>query len=225
MKTTAPISFEDLQKQSYTIVDIRPTEEFTEGFIPGSIHIPLSKLRDRAAALLDKDKPVVLVGDPRQVNDAADILEENKFAVAGHFEGGIQQWKTKGKELDMIIMIEPDEYAMDEPFDNKILLLDVRQAEDYAALHAEKAVSMPLATFSDVIHIASVDDDQNVYIHCGGGSSAITAATLFKKQGFHSIRVIAGGLDAMKAEPRIKMVEEKKAGDAKENRSQDSEND
>ncbi|MBX9448201.1 MAG: rhodanese-like domain-containing protein [Taibaiella sp.] len=98
----------------------------------------------------------------------------------GEFNNG----RAEGKELDMIIMIEPDEYAMDEPFDDNILLLDVRLAEDYAALHAEKAVSMPLATFGDVINIASVDDDQNVYIHCGGGSSAITAATLFKKQGF-----------------------------------------
>ncbi|MBX9448200.1 MAG: rhodanese-like domain-containing protein [Taibaiella sp.] len=59
MKAIIPVSFEDLQKQSCTIVDIRPTEEFTEGFIPGSIHMPLSKLKERSAALLDKDRPVV----------------------------------------------------------------------------------------------------------------------------------------------------------------------
>lgn len=222
MKAIAPVSFEDLQKQSWTIVDIRPTEEFTEGFIPGSIHIPLSKLKERSSSLLDKDKPVVLIGDHQQVNNAAKLLEENRFAVAGYFEGGIQQWKAEGKELDMIIMIEPDEYAMDEPFDDNMLLLDVRQAEDYAALHAEKAVSMPLATFGDIINIASVDDDQNVYIHCGGGSSAITAATLFKKQGFHSIRVIEGGFNAMKSEPRIKMAEETKNRQAENSGSQDS---
>lgn len=193
------------------LIDIRPSEEFVMGFIPESMHLPLAKIEKNVGLLNEKDMSWVLIGNEEEAKEAFIILASLFPKVSISFaKDAISTWNEAGKSLDMIIQIEADEYAMDAQFDEKIMLVDVRTERDYEELHAEDAVSMPLQSMSDLFNIASVDDDTNVYLHCGGGSSAIIAASLFKKQGFHSLRVIEGGIRSMKQEDRINLIAKKK---------------
>lgn len=205
MSNISDITTIDLDE--YTIVDVRPSEEFINGFIPGSIHIPLKRI-EKNFLLLRNLPAVIVVGADAQ--EASSILQDKNIRVAGTIPEGVDQWKNAGHQLDLIIQIEADEYAMDQAFDERLMLIDVRKAEAYKEEHVEGAVSIPLESFTDIIHIASIEDETNVYVHCGGGSSAVTAASLFKRQGFHSIRVIEGGFAALKNEPRVQTVMMKK---------------
>lgn len=50
----------ELVKQGARLIDVRTAAEFSSGHLPGAVNIPVSELGARAAALGEKDQPVVV---------------------------------------------------------------------------------------------------------------------------------------------------------------------
>jgi hydroxyacylglutathione hydrolase len=109
----------------------------------------------------------------------------------------------------MIIDVEADELAMDIPFDDRLVVLDVRREVEFADGHVRGAVNIPLSDLADPANMANLEEDQNIYLHCGGGYRSIIAASLLKRQGIHNLRNVAGGWSKIKDEPRIEIDREK----------------
>lgn len=218
MSTNNIVNILDLDLSKTYLIDVRTSDSFIQGFIPNSLSMPVAKIQKNATLLENTGLNWTLIGSAEEVNEA-EVLLEKLFpkVVIQKAPNAIVDWQSSGKELDMIIQVEADEYVMDAPFDEKLVLVDVRPKADYEKMHAENAVSMPLPTLTDLINIASIEDGSNVYLHCGGGSSAIIAASMFKKQGFHSLRIIEGGIKAMQSKEKIVMIANKK------NKSKDEE--
>jgi len=97
----------------------------------------------------------------------------------------------------MIIDVEPDELLMDIPHDPNLVVLDVRRENEFSNGHLKDALNLPLSNMSDPGSMATIDDTQNLYIHCAGGYRSVIAASLFKRQGFHQIRNVLGGWSAI----------------------------
>ena len=57
---------------------------------------------------------------------------------------------------------------------------------------------------TNIALIAGFEENQNLYIHCGGGYRSVIACSLVKKQGLHNVRNIAGGWNKIKEEKSIK---------------------
>ena len=93
----------------------------------------------------------------------------------------------------MIISIEADELAMDLPHDKNLLAVDVRRETEFAEGHVKDAINMPLNDMTDVALLAGLEEDQNIYIYCGGGYRSLIASSLMKRQGMHNLRNIEGG--------------------------------
>ena len=121
----------------------------------------------------------------------------------------IDAWKAKGEEIDMIIDVEADELAMDLPFDNKIVVVDVRKPVEFADGHVKDAMSLPLDEMKDPVHLADFEEDQNLYVHCAGGYRSVIAASLLKRQGIHNLRNVLGGWNKIKEESKIPVEKEK----------------
>lgn len=82
---------------SAQIVDVREPDEWSKGHIPNAIHIPLSKLGDRAKEL-DRARPVIAVCQSgRRSLIAAEALIEAGFADAASLAGGMIAW-TEAKQ-------------------------------------------------------------------------------------------------------------------------------
>lgn len=81
--------------EDMTILDVREDSEFAEYHIPGSVHIPLGKLRERLGEL-DKNKmtAVICAAGIRAYNGAR-ILMQNGFSRVQVLEGGINFYKTQ----------------------------------------------------------------------------------------------------------------------------------
>ena len=124
-------------------------------------------------------------------------------------EGGIAAWKGAGEELDLIIDVEADELAMDLPFDEKLVVIDVRKPVEYAEGHVKDAVNLPLSELNDPLNMSAIEDDQNVYIHCGSGYRSVIAASLFKRQGIHNVRNVVGGWAEIKNQKNIPVEKDK----------------
>jgi hydroxyacylglutathione hydrolase len=193
------------------LVDTRQPEEFTQGFIPGSINIGLDgRFAEWAGSLLSFDKPIVLITEKDKEKETLIRLARVGFSnMIGYADGGFEAWKNAGEEIDVIIDVEADEVAMDLPFDEKLIVLDVRKPVEYAEGHIKDAINLPLAELNDPLNMAIIEDDQNVYINCGSGYRSVIAASLFKRQGIHNVRNIVGGWDEIKKQKNIEVEKDR----------------
>jgi hydroxyacylglutathione hydrolase len=116
----------------------------------------------------------------------------------GYLQGGFEAWKNANEKIDLIIDIEADELAMDIPFDDQLLVIDVRKENEYADGHLAQAMNIPLTNLTDPGSMADLDDSHNMYVHCAGGYRSVIAASLIKRQGLHNVRNVLGGWGAIK---------------------------
>ncbi|HEX6915065.1 MAG TPA: rhodanese-like domain-containing protein [Chitinophagaceae bacterium] len=182
------------------ILDTRKAKEFTSGFVPGSVSIGLEgRFAEWAGSLLPFDKNIVLVTDPGKEKESIIRLARVGFEkITGHLKGGFEAWKAAGEQIDMIIDVEPDELLMDIPFDENLVVMDVRKESEYADGHIRDAVNIPLDTLTDPGSMANIEENDNVYVHCAGGYRSVIAVSLMKRQGIHNVRNVLGGWNEMK---------------------------
>lgn len=204
-------AFQQLTKDDNTIVlDTRKADLFTQGFIPGSISIGLDgRFAEWAGSLLPFDKSILLVTTPGEEKESVVRLARVGFSkIIGYLEGGFDAWQQAGKPIDMIIDVEADELAMDIPFDDNLLVVDVRREAEFADGHIKGALNLPLNDLIDPGSMANLDEHYNIYVHCGGGYRSIIAASLLKRQGIHNLRNVAGGWSKIKDQKGIEIEKE-----------------
>ena len=213
-KALQPLTVEEVKKliaKQALVIDTRTASEFTEGFIPESIFIGLEgRFAEWAGSLLPFDKEFVLVCEPGKEKEAATRLARVGFSkFTGFLNGGVEAWKTAGETVDMIIDIEADELAMDLPFNQNLVVLDVRREAEYADGHVKDAINLPLNEMTDPAHMSQFEEEQNIYVHCAGGYRSVIAASLLKRQGIHNIRNVLGGWNKIKEQEKITIDKEK----------------
>lgn len=204
-------SFKELiEKEEAIVLDTRKAAQFVEGFIPGSVGIGLDgRFAEWAGSLLPFDKSIVLITLPGEEKESVVRLARVGFdKMKGFLEGGFPTWRQAGEPIDMIIDIDVDELAMDLPFDDNIVVLDVRKETEFADGHIKGAVNLPLNDMIDPVSMAMLEDHHNIYVHCGGGYRSIIAASLLKRQGIHNLRNVVGGWSKIKDQKGIEIVKE-----------------
>ena len=82
------------------VVDVRSTNEWTAGHIPGARHIFLGNLPDMADEL-PRDRPLVIAcqGGSRS-SIGASLLRARGFANVVHFSGGFAEWQREGLPVE-----------------------------------------------------------------------------------------------------------------------------
>lgn len=187
------------QEDSVQIIDTRIASEFLQGYIPGSIHVAFDDIKTlNALKIIEHDCPIILVCD----QGTEDILIKRfdllgYTQVKGYLQGGFATWSAAGEKIDLIIEVEVDELAMDIPFDEYLMILDIRNEDAYDKAHIKDAIHLPLIEFSDPGAMSELDEHFNIYIIDDLGKQLLLAASLLKKQGIHNIRIVQDGWDAV----------------------------
>ena len=185
------------------ILDTRTANVFTQGFVPGSIFIGLEgRFAEWAGSLLPFDKTIILVTEKGKEKETVVRLTRVGFEkIEGYLQGGFEAWQTAGEPIDIIIDVEADELAMDIPFDENLVIVDVRKETEYADGHIKQALNIPLLELKDPASMANMEDTHNIYVHCAGGYRSVIASSLIKKEGIHNIRNVVGGWGSIKQLP------------------------
>ncbi len=209
-----PLSVEEVKakiKADVLLLDTRPAEVFSQGFVPGSVFIGLEgRFAEWAGSLLSFSQEMILVTEEGKEKETIVRLARVGFdKVTGYLAGGFDAWKAAGEEIDLIIDIEADELAMDLPFDDKLVVLDVRRPTEFADGHVKDALNIPLNDLVDPLNMSALEDDQNIYVHCAGGYRSVVAVSLLKRQGIHNLRNITGGWAKIKEQSGIEQEKEK----------------
>lgn len=181
------------------IIDTRIDSIFLDGFIPGSIHIGLDEIKTlNALKIMEQDCPIILVCTEGTEDIAIKRFELLGYTqVKGYLKGGFSTWLGADQKIDLIIEVEVDELAMDIPFDEYLMVLDIRNEVDYDQAHIKDSIHIPLVEFGDPGAMSELDEHFNIYIIDDKGKELLLAASILKKQGIHNIRIVQDGWDAV----------------------------
>ena len=210
-KALTPLSiaaFKNKLKSDYTILDTRPAAIFTQGFVPGSLFIGLEgRFAEWAGNILSFTLPILLITELGKEEETVIRLARVGFSkMEGYLKGGFDAWKKAGEKIDLVIDVESDELAMDIPHDPNLQVIDVRESAEFTEGHVKNAINLPLNEMTDLAQIADFEENQNLYVHCGGGYRSVIACSLLKSHGMHNLRNVVGGWGKIKEEGAIKIV-------------------
>ena len=184
-----------IKSDAVIVLDTRHATVFTQGYVPTSIFIGLEgRFAEWAGSMLPFDKEIILVTDAGKEQETITRLARVGLDnIGGYLAGSFDAWQLAGEKVDLIIDIEADELAMDLPFDENAIVVDVRKEMEYGNGHIEGANNLSLSTMTDPAVMAFVEDKHNLYIHCAGGYRSVIAASILKREGLHNLRNILGG--------------------------------
>ncbi|MFM2387249.1 MAG: hypothetical protein RL660_2006 [Bacteroidota bacterium] len=198
-----------MQADNTIVLDTRPATVFTKGYVPGSIFIGLEgRFAEWVGTVLPITQAILLVTEEGKEQETIIRLARVGYDnVIGFLKGGYEAWIAAGEEQDMIIDVEADELVMDMKYDDKLSIIDVRKQVEFDAGHLRGAKLTPLNDFlTDPMIYASLDDNENMYVHCAGGYRSVIAASILKREDIHNIRNVLGGWNAIKEVPQADMV-------------------
>jgi len=99
--TLEPVTVKELAKRldegGVVVIDVRPTEEFAAGHIPGALSIPVKELKRRLAELPRTQEIVAYCRGPYcvQSDEAVSLLKRHRFNVR-RLEVGLPDWRASG---------------------------------------------------------------------------------------------------------------------------------
>lgn len=181
------------RQHTATVIDTRPTEEYLESHIPGSVS---NEFRDAYALWLGSTIPegtelLFVTGDgvaTDQVVDESLLVGYERFG--GVLEGGISAWIEAGlvvKNIPLIGAVVAKRVVVDGG-----VTLDVREANEFAAGHIEGAIHIPLGSLSS--RIEEVPRDRPIVTYCGHGERSTTAASILEVAGITNVSNLELGI-------------------------------
>lgn len=142
---------------SLQIVDVRPALEYAQGHIQGAQNVPSAAIQ---AADLPHDGPIVVYcseGACPLSNDSAAALLARGYQDVSVLEGGLIEWRQLGYPVEKTpppaapppIKQRTAKQAASLISKGKLLALDARPREEFAAGHLPGAVNIPLENLAN----------------------------------------------------------------------------
>jgi hydroxyacylglutathione hydrolase len=192
-----------LIEQGTPALDVRSTEAFAAGHVPGSISIALSgQFASWAGSLLGLSaRPVLIADTPDQIEEARVRLARVGIEdLTGYLQEGIAGWKKAGFEMATLPQIS----ARDLSQRKDLHVLDVRRDGEWQAAHLERAELWPLDRLKD--SLPPLDKSVAIAVHCKSGYRSTIACSLLQRAGFTNVINVIGGFDAWQQE-QLPLVE------------------
>ena len=99
-----PAQARELASNGAVLVDVRETEEFSAGHIPGAKHVPRGYLESRIeGAVPDRSRHLILycASGNRSAYAARTLVEDLGYEHVESMRGGITLWKDRGYEVEV----------------------------------------------------------------------------------------------------------------------------
>ena len=184
-------------KDDLILIDARTKEGFIGGHVPGSIYLPKGNITAFLGAIYSPDEKIAFVIDG-QMGDMEEIYWYCRRIgfdnIVGYLPDGIEMWQQQGHEVVQLATISAKAYK-EMPKGDDIILLDIR---DYNEMEPkdpdENKVIIPLKSLYENLDKLEMDKHKTIYVLCGSGNRATTAAAYLNVEGYDVV-VITGGAD------------------------------
>jgi len=185
------------------LLDLRPPAEHAVAHAPGSQSIPLGpSFGTWLGWVVEPDRPIVLVlhrpADwDEAIRQALRIGAED--SIVGHLRGGFGTWADGGGPSESSGRLTVDQLAgeLDRGGPEAPLVIDVRQADEYAVGHVPGSVHITAGSLPE--RLAELPADRPIATICASGLRASVAASILRTNGFRDVSWVASGVPAWRA--------------------------
>ena len=193
------------------VVDTRPTDEYAAGHLARTINIPLDRSSlNWAGSLVPSEGVVMLIGNesalPSAVTDLGLIGIDHVAGIAGL--DVLDTWRRAGKAFAEVAETTVDSLAARLGGGgggggaaggkaNAVVVVDVRNASEWAAGHLPGALHVPLAALPG--WLGALPRDRAIVVHCQSGARSMIACSVLEAAGFSNVESLRGGLGAWQA--------------------------
>ncbi|MGC2064571.1 MAG: rhodanese-like domain-containing protein [Thermodesulfovibrionales bacterium] len=181
---------------AYVLIDLRPADEATKGYIQGAVSVPEKDLTGAKAKFpADLSAPVILYGSGAE--DAFRTVRGWGYKDTTVLPGGLEGWKQAGGliktgSLETTISylpkprpgeIEIEEFkALAEKGAVDKIILDVRDPDEVINGMIRGAINIPAGKITE--RVAEIPKDKEIITHCTTGIRAEMAYEDLKELGF-----------------------------------------
>jgi rhodanese-related sulfurtransferase len=202
LRAIPPARVDELLRDGAVLVDGRAPEAWAAAHVPGSVNATMVRaaVGSRAAAAADPDAPVVVTATTEE--DAfmmARRLEAVGFRqVAGILAGGIEAWRDAGLPVESVDSI-PAERLAELLRERDVLLLDVRDPDEWAEGHVPGSIRIPYQQLRGpaLDQLAGSTNGAPLAIACGAGNRSGLAASLLRRAGVRNVIHVNEGVDRL----------------------------
>jgi molybdopterin/thiamine biosynthesis adenylyltransferase/rhodanese-related sulfurtransferase len=107
-----PSAVNELIDEGVALIDVRETDEFASGHLPGAKHVPRSYLETRIEGVVpDRDAHVILycASGNRSAYGARTLEQDLGYTNVSSMTGGITLWKDRGYEVQIPRTLTPEQ--------------------------------------------------------------------------------------------------------------------
>lgn len=189
----APGALASVLQAGGVVADLRPTAEFAQGHVPGTLNIPLNRsFSTWAGALLpyDRDIHLIVPDTAARASDAVRALTMIGFdQIAGIFPTSVLQVWAENHTVQLVPQMDAPTLAQR---DGSVTVVDVRGRSEWDAGHLPGAVHIPLATLAN--RLDELPRDMPVVMQCQSGGRSSIASALLQAHGFENVVNLRGGI-------------------------------
>ncbi|MDQ3856866.1 MAG: rhodanese-like domain-containing protein [Actinomycetota bacterium] len=192
----APARAKDLLATGATLVDGRTPREFDAEHVPGSVNVTMEKgaVGTRAAWVVDAEADVVVAAaTDDQARRLGRLLEAVGFRrLAGYLAGGVTAWRDAGLEVGSTPAVDVAGLA-ERLRRGDVLLLDVREADEWEEGHVEGSLHLPYHALRDGVPADLPTDGKPIAVACSAGNRSSIAVSLLKRSGVENVIHVSDG--------------------------------
>ncbi|MDP2814622.1 MAG: rhodanese-like domain-containing protein, partial [Erysipelotrichaceae bacterium] len=182
-------------KDKIILLDARTKEGFIGGHIPGSIYLPKGNISAFLGSIFMPEEKIAFVIDG-QIGEMEEIYWYCRRMgfdnIVGYLPDGIEMWQQNGHEVEQLATISAKAYK-EMTKNHDFILLDIRNDNEVEKKDPDKnKVSIPLKSLYE--SLGKLDLKKRLYILCGSGNRATTAAAYLTTKGYDVV-VITGGIE------------------------------
>jgi len=123
--------------------------------------------------------------------EAAELLASVGLRVRGFLAGGMTAWRSEGRPVHRIEMIDPDQLAERMSDGSGIVVLDVRDGGEFASGHIPGSIHIPYGELAG--RISELPQPAVIATVCSGGKRSGLAASILQRAGDHAVVHVAHG--------------------------------
>jgi hydroxyacylglutathione hydrolase len=190
-----PYEVEEAVAAGAVVIDGRTNEQFDEAHIAGALSTSSydTGFATKVSRVAPDGAEVIVVaasnGDERA---AAELLASVGIPVRGFLEGGMTAWRTEERPVNRIELIDPEELARRVEGGAAPLILDVRNAAEYAGEHIPGSLHIPYGDLAG--RLDELPRDRPIATICRGGKRSGLAASILQREGFADVVHVGQGV-------------------------------
>jgi hydroxyacylglutathione hydrolase len=189
------VGLQERVRDGALVVDLRPSSEFLEHHLEGSISLPIGRsLLTSAGSVLDPERELVLLMPADALHEVDSVALDLALIGYDRILGALPAVNLESFAPRRVVSIPSTRVNELSARAEHATVVDVRSAAEWNEGHVPGAVHVPLALLTS--QLSQLRTSQPIVTYCQTGARSATAASVLRAAGIADVSNADGGFDA-----------------------------